>query len=247
MNKLLLPLAILLVCGLYGCVAHSPSIQIPRAHPSALYNATQTITDLGQEKLNASLYTYVLFNRQTSGRACLHDECYASLCCLLESLRFNEPDIDELEDIDAYLASINIFVIPVNAGGDIVYENYSSALSMRILRKLTLLTPSGGNAALYALLDQPGPFLVTTDAPLECPGSNPAIFIADLSRLHHNAMTRVMGEYKKALHKGIPYDVTNMDVFVYHFASFFSRMADAFYIIINMDNTTEDKEKTDAS
>lgn len=163
-------------------------------------NSLLAIQGLNGEPTGFGAYTYVILPEDQGHGAGIASDLANRYEKLLDAIKNGTSSKPVPQDERAYY---NAFIVPVLPNSDQpqdIVASYDSDTALGYLRIARDATQ--GNKKLHDLLsdsNSPGPYLITTQAPISTINTGDPILIADLTRMNPDEMNDFVAEYKNKL------------------------------------------------
>ena len=203
----------LLTILLTGCLDHQDgAIRPPQASDSekGLTSASFPLIQLDGEPNGYGLYTYVIFGSKISENTNFDvDQASKRLNALLEAIDLSAITYEALDKANIPHSQINLFCIPVKKSNKLAdLDNFNSELSL-LYREIATGALKEDEAFLNKFAITAGPFLVSTQQPLNKVRTPQAVLFADLTSTNISAMKEVVTAYKQKVNDAVSEKGTN--------------------------------------
>ena len=188
----------LLTIFLTGCLdPKDGAIRPPHASDSekGLTSASFPLIQLDGEPNGYGLYTYVIFGSKISENT--------NFDVLVEAIDLSAITYEALDKANIPHSQINLFCIPVKKSNKLAdLDNFNSELSL-LYREIATGALKEDEAFLNKFSTTAGPFLVSTQQPLNKVRKPQAVLFADLSSINPSAMKEVVTAYKQKVNDAV--------------------------------------------
>ena len=167
------------------------------------------LTRLDEETKGYGLYTYVIFGaKQLDNESPEADPAVKRLGALLEAIDYSQLISDPQTETTIPHSQINLFCIPIKKSNKTAnLDNYNAELSL-LYRDIAIGALKKETAFLAKFSTSPGPFLVSTQQPLNQVREPQTVLFADLSTTNPLAMREVVSAYKQKVDEAVVSNTT---------------------------------------